>query len=39
MVVNTGDLNRVMEFVAPAIAEETKQHIEGVRSTRTQTSA
>jgi predicted ester cyclase len=32
-VVNTGDLNRVAEFVAPAIAEETKRHVAGVRST------
>jgi predicted ester cyclase len=33
MVVNTGDLKRVAEFVAPAIVEETKRHIEDVRST------
>ena len=32
-VVNTGDLNRVAKFVAPAIAEETKRHVAGVRST------
>jgi predicted ester cyclase len=32
-VVNTGDLNRVAEFVGPTIVEETKQHVEAVRST------
>ena len=32
-VVNTGDLDRVTEFVAAAIAEETRRHLEAVRST------
>jgi predicted ester cyclase len=32
-VVNTGDLNRVAEFVGPTIVEETKRHVEAVRST------
>ena len=32
-VVNTGDVDRVAEFVAPADVEQAKQHIRGVRST------
>jgi predicted ester cyclase len=33
IVVNTGDLGQIAEFVAPSIAEEMTRHIEGVRLT------
>ncbi len=32
-IVNTGDLGRVPDFVAPALVEETRVHVAGVRST------
>jgi predicted ester cyclase len=32
-VVNTGDIHRVAQFVSPADVEQTKQHIQAVRST------
>ncbi len=32
-VVNTGNLDRVAEFIGPAAVEETRRHICGVRST------
>ena len=32
-VVNTGDLHRVADFVAPAFVDEMKRHITGARST------
>ena len=33
LVVNTGDLDRIPAFVAPSLAEATKRHVQGVRST------
>ena len=32
-VVNTGDLHRVAEFIAPTVVDEMKRHITGARST------
>ncbi len=32
-IVNTGDLDQIPAFVAPALAEATKRHVQGVRST------